>query len=129
MPRVGAIILAAGESSRLGQPKQLLSFRGTTLLRHAVQTALSSVCRPVAVVLGAHFEMVTDKLNGLPIEIVKNEAWRDGMSSSLRMGLAAVESEVDAVILMLCDQPLVSVELLNRLATSNSSLAAAEYGG
>jgi molybdenum cofactor cytidylyltransferase len=128
-PRVGVVILAAGESSRLGQPKQLLPFRGKALLQCVVHSALSSRCRPVVVVIGAHADMIRPQLSG-DIRIVENPDWKEGMSSSIRRGVESIESEVDAVILMLGDQPLVTSEILNQFAEkAEVGLVAAEYNG
>lgn len=128
-PRVGAVILAAGESRRLGQPKQLLPFRGKTLIQCAIDSALSSVCRPVVVVIGANAEQIRAQLLG-DIRIVENPEWNEGMSSSIRRGIEAIGPEVDAVILMLADQPLVASEILNRFAQkAGAGLVAAEYNG
>ncbi len=141
MAGAGLIILAAGESTRLGRPKQLVSFEGRSLLRHAAETALASICRPVAVVLGAHADRLEMELKDLSVTIVKNSRWETGLSSSIRAGLVAMTfrgcaggaGEVGALVLMLCDQPLVSSGLLNRLVEvhglTGSGIVAAEYGG
>lgn len=130
------MILAAGASTRLGRPKQLLRFRGRTLLRHAAETALASVCRPVVVVLGAFAERLSRELAGLPVTVAVNLQWNEGMSSSIRAGLKALAPErdgPDAVVIMLCDQPLVSAQFLDRLVAIHQStgkgIVAAEYGG
>jgi molybdenum cofactor cytidylyltransferase len=129
MPRVGAIILAAGESSRLGQPKQLLEFRGQTLIQCAIDAALKSICKPVVVVLGANANLIEPQISER-VRIVRNPEWEEGMASSIRCGVQEIAPEVDAVILILCDQPLVDSETLNRLAQhANGDLAAAEYNG
>ena len=112
------IILAAGASVRLGQPKQLLRFRGLSLLRHATETALGSVCRPVLVVLGAFADRLQAELAALPVTVVINSAWAEGMASSIRAGLRVVASEApgpDAVVIMLCDQPLLTSRMLDQL--------------
>jgi len=108
----------------LGQPKQLLSFRGRSLLRHAAETALASVCRPVVVVLGAFAERLNGELSGLPVTVAMNLQWAEGMSSSIRAGLKALAAESagpNAVVIMLCDQPLVSAQFLNRLVAVHQS--------
>lgn len=115
---VGLIILAAGASERLGEPKQLLKFEGKTFLRRAAETALASACRPVVVVLGANAENLANEIADLPLEIVINEKWRDGMSASIRAGMEKyleLEAQANAVVLMLCDQPLISAEIINQL--------------
>src|SRR4051812_32915405 len=78
---VGVIILAAGASTRMGRPKQLLLHRGQTLLRRAVETVLASDCRPVVVVIGAHADLVKRELEHLPVLVAENREWEKGMSS------------------------------------------------
>lgn len=109
------IILAAGRSSRLGRPKQLLTFQDESLLRRSARTALESGCGPVTVVLGFSAQRMVSELDGLPVQIVINRRWEEGMASSLRTGLRAVSKEVSSVLLMLCDQPHVDAELLRSL--------------
>jgi molybdenum cofactor cytidylyltransferase len=127
-------ILAAGASTRLGQPKQLLPFRGRSLLRHAAETALASVCRPVVVVLGAGAEQLRNELSALPVTVTLNPAWAEGMASSIRAGLGTVTSEAnepDSVVIMLCDQPLITAATLDQLVkvqrTENRGIVACEY--
>jgi molybdenum cofactor cytidylyltransferase len=130
-PRVGTIILAAGESRRLGKPKQLLQFRGQTLIRHAITSALGSICRPIVVVLGANAEAIEREVSrGVTVTVVRNAEWPSGMGSSIRCGLLAVQDQIDAVVLLLCDQPLIDSEILNSFADkAESRLVAAEYNG
>jgi molybdenum cofactor cytidylyltransferase len=120
---VGLIVLAAGGSSRLGHPKQLLPYRGRTLLRHAAETALLSVCRPVVVVLGAQPDRLRPELSGLDVRVVDNPGWEAGMGSSIRAGLAALETaspDGAGLVLMLCDQPLVSAAALDALVQAHA---------
>ena len=132
--RVGVVILAGGVSARMGQPKQLLPYQGKTLIRRAAETALASICTRVVIVVGAHSELVKAELEDLPILLVHNEQWRDGMSSSIRVGLNALWSRMDieAVVIMLCDQPFVSVRIINALVkshlTTGKRIVAATYG-
>lgn len=130
-PTVGLILLAAGASRRLGAPKQLLSYQGESLLRRAAHTALASVCRPVVAVLGAHRESVRSEIADLPLEIIVNEEWSSGMGASIRVGLQHLAATVDAVVIMLCDQPLVGAALIDRLAAvyraGNAPLIASKY--
>jgi len=128
----GAIILAAGSSSRLGKPKQNLVFNGQTLLQRAIEAALSSVCRPVIVVLGSNVESIRPSIESYPIQIVYNPDWNAGMASSIRAGLMRfqeVQPAADSVILMLCDQPFVDAALLAQLVQSKSKngIAACAY--
>lgn len=114
----GVVILAAGASTRLGEPKQQLLFQGQTLLQRAVQTALASGCAPVALVLGANYEKLLPELDDYPVAVVKNPEWQEGMSSSIRTGLRALlqqEPILSACIFMVCDQPYVDAPVLKKL--------------
>ena len=132
--RTAAILLAAGESSRMGRAKQLLDFGGKPLLRHAAEVAFAAGCWPVVVVLGARGELLRTALAGLPVEITINERWAEGMGTSIQAGLRALEDhDVTGAILMLAVQPFVSPEFLSRLAASHretsKSIVAARYEG
>lgn len=136
--KIAAIILAAGSSTRMNggaQPKQLLEFGGATLLRRAAQTAIAANFNSVTIVLGANAERLRREVEDLPVEIALNENWQSGMSSSIKIGLSsfADENAADAAIFTLCDQPLVSVELLRRLceifACAGKTIAACKYEG
>lgn len=112
------VVLAAGMSSRLGSPKQLLVYQGKSLLKHVVNAALQTSMRPVVVVLGANSDAVKKEIEGTELMVVENEGWEEGMASSLRCGLAAVQkisADVDGIIFMVCDQPFVSKSLLESL--------------
>lgn len=133
---VGALILAAGSSSRMGTPKQLLQFRGLTLLRRAVLAALGAGCRPVFVVTGAHAEQTGGELRGLDVREVFNARWAEGMASSVRAGVGALletAPETAAVVLLLCDQPYVTAEVVASLVAAHrangSPVVASQYGG
>jgi molybdenum cofactor cytidylyltransferase len=123
MHNVALILLAAGASKRLGQPKQLLQFHGRSLLRHAAETALESDCRPVIVVLRDRLE---NELFNFPLITLKNQDRDEGIASSIRLGVSAVPESASGTVIMLVDQPLVSATFLNALASSDN-LAAAKY--
>lgn len=132
----GLILLAAGASTRLGRPKQLLMFRGRSLLRHAAETALASVCRPVVVVLGSFAARLEIELTALPVTVAMNPAWAEGMASSIRSGLRAMATGAagpDSVVIMLCDQPLITDRMLLQLVNAHRSegrgIVASEYEG
>jgi len=137
-PSVAIVLLAAGASTRMGRPKQLLTYDGHTFLRKAAEVAAASVCRPLLVVLGAYADQLQSEIDGLLVQQVVNERWADGMGSSIRAGLEALkycdrEGAAKAVVLMLCDQPCVTTAVINNLVTafrSNSKgIVASEYGG
>ena len=134
--RIGIVLLAAGASSRMGTPKQLLKLEGVSLIRRAAEQALKSGCRPAVVVLGANAHLITPELDELEINIAANDDWKTGMSSSIRCGLKkllALDSELQSMILFLADQPHVTGESLRRLRSahvqSGSGLVAGSYSG
>ena len=136
MRPVGLLILAAGGSSRLGRPKQLVEYRGRSLLRHVAEAAVGSSCRPIVVVLGAQAAQLEAELRTLPIHVAENPQWARGMASSLRRGLETLEAiggEIGAAVILLCDQPLVTARTIDALAeawrTVGKRIIASEYAG
>jgi xanthine dehydrogenase accessory factor len=112
------VILAAGGSRRLGRPKQLVEIEGQSLVRRAAEAALSAGSGSVHVVVGAEVVRVRAALGGLPVDVVVNDAWKEGVASSIRAAIEAIERRerpVETIILMLCDQPGVSGDVLRRL--------------
>jgi molybdenum cofactor cytidylyltransferase len=118
--KVGAILLAAGSSSRLGQPKQLLTFRGKTFVRLSVEAAIEAGCSPAIAVIGRDRDRIARELRDLPIEIVWNQNWESGLGGSIRAGVEAARN-CDAVVILACDQPHVDAALLRRLIETHSS--------
>lgn len=105
------IILAAGSSSRLGQSKQLVEVGGRTLLHKSVQSALEANYSNVLVVLGANANVHKKAIENLPVEILVHGDWERGMGSSLKAGLQhilSLQPETTAIIVMVCDQPMIS---------------------
>lgn len=132
--KIGAIILAAGASTRFGEPKQLAEFRGQTLLRRAVAAALISVCEPVVVALGANYEQTSEEIKNLPVHVCYNAEWQIGLSASVKSGLESllnVEPNISAAIITLADQPFVGAAQINSFAEkfyqSKAPIIAAEY--
>lgn len=132
--QTAVIILAAGNSTRLGKPKQLLEFQGKTLIRRAAETALAAGCENVVVVLGANSDRIKKEIENLPLKIVINENWESGMSSSIKTGLEKLletEPNPSSVILTLCDQPLVDAKTILRLIETRhktqKKIVACEY--
>lgn len=129
--KVAAAILAAGNSSRLGEPKQLADFEGRTLLEHAVSAARGAGCSPIVVVAGAHVNL---RVGESGVEFVQNDSWERGLGTTIRKAIDHVlqrHPEAEAVLLMTCDQPLVRAESLRRLVeaqeASDKGIIAAEY--
>ncbi|HEY0378352.1 MAG TPA: nucleotidyltransferase family protein [Pyrinomonadaceae bacterium] len=133
---VGAVILAAGSSSRMGSPKQTLQFKGESLLRRAAQAAISAGCYPVIVVTGAYSDLSRHELEGLDVRGVLNTHWETGMASSVRAGvegLVGADPDADAAVLLLCDQPYVTADIIHGLVaayrSTGSPIIASTYGG
>ncbi|HYK45607.1 MAG TPA: nucleotidyltransferase family protein [Parafilimonas sp.] len=127
--------MAAGASERLGEPKQLLMHKGSSLLKHAVTEAVRSNAEQVIVVLGANADIIVNELDENEAHIVINTGWEEGMASSVRTGINAlleISAAVDAAILMPCDQPYVSASLLNELISKQEEtgkrIIACDYG-
>jgi molybdenum cofactor cytidylyltransferase len=132
---VGIIILAAGSSSRMGVPKQLLLIDGKTLIKRVIDVAIDTPCYPIVTVLGANKELIKKELSKVPITIIDNPQWEKGMSSSIKMGLAGTYmtfKEIDAVIFLTIDMPFISANLINEMikkASENDaiSIVACQY--
>ena len=126
-----AIVLAAGASSRLGQPKQLVRTDGETLLRRTTRLAGEAGCSPVIVVLGWNGELFVRELDGLTAQTVINPNWQQGMASSLKCGLECVSGSANVMVLV-CDQPNLNALLLQKLLSTHSErqlpITASAYG-
>ena len=128
------ILLAAGASSRLGQPKQLVEFEGVPLLLKSTLTALDAKFAHVTAVLGADAEVHKKIIAHLPVEIITNHEWEKGMGTSLKFGLRHVlksRPETEAVVVMVCDQPLLTaahlVALIALCEKTSSPIVASRY--
>ena len=133
---VAAVVLAAGAATRMGNLKQLLPYRGRTLIQNAVDQALQAGFDPVVVVVGAESAAVRSVLASHRVAIVENSYWQSGMGSSVSAGvrwLRNEETEAAAVAILLGDQPLVKAEHLQEMRTRlhrvPADAIAAEYGG
>ncbi len=136
MKNVGIVILAAGASTRMGRPKQLLPLNGQPLLLHTVDEALSTSVSNVVVVLGSDPDTYQDLLETYPVRVVVNDAWQNGIGSSIKSGLTAIQKrmkDVDAVLFLVGDQPAISFEYLCRMINmyhnSSMNLIASGYAG
>ncbi|MEX1138184.1 MAG: nucleotidyltransferase family protein [Bacteroidota bacterium] len=115
---IHATILAAGESLRLGSPKQLLLYRGTSLIRHLAKIALDSRANKVSIVIGANAPEIRAEVARLPLSVINNPRWQEGMSSSIHAAVSTVGPDAAAILFLLSDQPLVSTPILNALIDS-----------
>jgi molybdenum cofactor cytidylyltransferase len=136
MPNIGAVILAAGESSRLGQPKQLLQFRGKTLVQRIVDAARQAGCSPKVVVIGSDKDKVARELEQTNALIVENVNWQNGMGTSIRSAvqhLIDIAPNVEAIVLLVCDQPFVDSQTIEQLIAlrekTTKAVVASSYAG
>jgi molybdenum cofactor cytidylyltransferase len=137
-PHVGALILAAGASRRLGQPKQLLPHAdGRSQLAHTIHAAVTAGVGSVTVVLGAHAAIMRAHLPALPpsVSLVEHPGWADGMGTSIAHGLRTlltVRPETEAVLILVCDQPALDAALvtdfITQAAIAPSAILVADYG-
>ncbi|HYD65256.1 molybdopterin-binding/glycosyltransferase family 2 protein [Azospirillum sp.] len=115
-PRIAALVLAAGRSTRMGGPNKLLAdLDGRALVARTVDAALASRARPVIVVTGHQRDEVAAALAGRPVQFVHNPDFAEGLSTSLRAGLAAVPADADGALVCLGDMPEVSGAVIDRL--------------
>ncbi len=133
---VAGVLLAAGTSTRMGRPKALLPYRGSTLLRHAAEVLCGTPCSPRLVIAGADVEESCWQVKDLDVEVVENPDHREGLSTSLRAALRAIEAresvtgdEIEGILITLVDQPLVTAAHLNEIlaAGRESGLAATSW--
>jgi molybdenum cofactor cytidylyltransferase len=125
--QVAALVLAAGGSKRLGQPKQLVRIKSETLLERAVRIAQDAGCSPVVVVVGAAAAVIQAECDLGDSIVVVNGDWVEGMGSSIRVGVGALR-DVDACVVMTCDMPAVTAAHLRMLMVSGETTAS-EYAG
>jgi molybdenum cofactor cytidylyltransferase len=124
------IILAAGNSSRLGLPKQLLRHKNKSYLRLIAEKALEVRPLEVIAVLGFDSDRMQRELQDMPIRAVLNHEWTEGIASSIRAGINALDPRVEGALISVCDQPAVTPELLSRLmrlCSHEKPIAATEY--
>ncbi|MGH9511126.1 MAG: nucleotidyltransferase family protein [Terriglobales bacterium] len=131
-----AIILAAGSSTRLGKPKQLIQIEGTSLLKRTAILALDAGCSPVVAVLGADAEQLEPELDGLDVRIARNHGWASGMASSLNCGVKmalSLDAAIAKVLILVCDQPKLDsrilINLLEKHERSGAAITASSYAG
>ncbi len=133
---IAIIILAAGESKRMGVPKQLLDIRGESMLKKLIHSALDTSCFPITVVLGAHKSAIVPGLKDMPINIADNPHWQTGMASSVKMGLVGtylISNTIDAVIIITADMPDIDKKVIENLVLASKNnpekeIIASHYG-
>ena len=134
--KIGVVILAAGSSSRLGYAKQLVEFHGKSLLQHAIDVSDSLEFDTKILVLGARKDKIESEIDLKEFEVVTNESWEEGMSSSIKKGVLRsqeLENELDHLVILLSDQPFVSKERIEELIQvqldKNTQATYSEYAG
>ncbi len=128
--KTAIIILAAGNSSRLGSPKQLLEVSGQKMLTHVVHQACTSHADDVYVVLGSGADLLQPLLSGMDVTTIFNEGWEKGMGNSIKKGIRRiVDKNYDVVIISVCDQPYMTSHVFNKLLsqTGNQEIIASGY--
>lgn len=111
--KVAGVILAAGGSSRFGEIKQLLPWKNKNIINTVVETAALAGLDPILVVLGANAGLIQASLDNETVQVVNNTDWDKGQSTSLKAGVTAIRHTVDGVLFLLCDQPHLTVNLVN----------------
>jgi molybdenum cofactor cytidylyltransferase len=130
--KLSILILAAGNSSRLGHPKQLVEFRGETLIERTIKTALI-ISEEILVVLGANSDLIESQISPFSesVKTIHNPDWQAGMGTSIRIGVEVLAKKSDTILILLSDQPFISQEFLQNLlqtfAESNNLIAASCY--
>lgn len=130
---VYAIILAAGESRRMGTPKQLLEWQNHRLLEHAILNAQAIFGQRIIIVLGANADVIKATIDFNSVTLVLNENWQEGIASSIRAGIQALPKSATSALLLLGDQPLIKTpqlqQLLNYALSEPTKIVASEYNG
>ena len=121
-PRIAALLLAAGKSSRMGVNKMLAEIEGRPMVARTAQRLLASRARPIVAVLGNQADEVDAALGKLPVERVHNPEFAAGLSTSLKRGLAALPAEIDGVVVCLGDMPLIAGRDVDRLIAAFNPL-------
>lgn len=131
---IGVVILAAGSSSRLGRPKQLVKFKDKPLLQHVIDTIDPYRFSPSLLVLGANGQKVLKSINPKKSTVIENENWSEGIASSIRLGVSEsmeMNETLDGILFLLSDQPFVSRALIEELLEShmngNQQITACSY--
>lgn len=132
----GVLIVAAGESKRLGRPKQLLKYEGQSFINRLITIVRASGKMPITIVLGAAAEVIQEQLIDAELSLVLNEDWREGMGASIKIGLTKMiqnDPAMDGVLILVCDQPYINSEQIQSLVQLQNNtglpMAACFYAG
>lgn len=130
--KIAIVVLAAGESKRMGKPKQNLVWKNTTLLGHTIKVALSVQSKDVFVVLGAHYQEIIRVHKDYPVQFLENKNWRNDLGSSISFATQQIQTTgYDGVLFILADQPQVNVaylkELIHKFEVGKSQIIATKY--
>lgn len=130
------MILAAGSSSRLGRPKQLVEFQNKTLLQHVIDTVAPFNFTSAVLILGAHADQIREATNLHDVTVLDNENWSEGIASSIRLGVSEsikLNESIQSILFLLSDQPFVTTELMDELiemhTNGNQRITACRYKG
>jgi molybdenum cofactor cytidylyltransferase len=132
---IAILIPAAGNSSRLGTPKQLLKWKGSTLLAHTIKTAQQLHCEQIFLVLGSDLDAISSSVEEFQITLLNNKQWKTGLGGSIAFGIKhiiEIELEVDGVLIMLPDQPLIDLDhfkaMTDYFESGQDQIIATKYG-
>lgn len=135
MSKLAVLLLAAGSSSRMGFPKQLLKWKNTTLLQHAIHTVKHVDHDQAVLVLGAHFDDITPQMDTSGMTVVFNEHWEKGLGISIACGMNYIKvslPQIDSVLILLADQPLIDANFLNDMINTHhlnpNNIICTQYG-
>ncbi len=131
--QIEAILLAAGGSQRLGQPKQLIHFNDEILINYILGKIIKGGLSDIKVILGSHFKEIKNQIIYDDIEVIENRDWKEGISSSIKCGIKNINSEIEAVMFFVVDQPFLDSSLVERVLeksrTSNAEIIAVSVSG
>lgn len=118
--KTAGIILAAGDATRFGAPKQLLDWKGKPFIRHIAENALQADLEPVVVITGFHHADIESCLTDLPVKVIQNHNYKNGQSESIKLGIKNLPENIGASIFLLADQPQIPIEVIRALKERHS---------
>ncbi len=135
LDNIGIIILAAGGSTRLGTPKQLLQDGdGVSMIRRINTIAQTIGCKTVMTILGANHQLISKEIEDLGGQILINDKWKSGISSSIKLGIEKINQDepgIEALLFLVCDQPFIGIKLMEQIihqyATTGKPIVASCY--